>query len=276
MCAHRNNTKYYAVKVGFKPGIYTSWEECEVNIKGYSGALYKSFNTRIAAEEYLTGHSINGGRTYIKPRYIPHIPDTSKILMTNDIDKVLLHGINAFNGISNDNYYIFTDGSNQKSHSAYGVYFGNGLLTPYEVYSNIYHYASLITNPDEKTNNIAELKAIQAAITILINNAERIDRHKQIYIVSDSKYAINCISSWSVKWQRNGWRNSKNEPVANRELIEDIIEKLENARRLGLQIQFKHQLAHTAKPTQTYGMQYYLWLGNYMVDYLVQKKVVNK
>ncbi|WP_353962237.1 RNase H1/viroplasmin domain-containing protein [Chlorogloeopsis sp. ULAP01] len=38
--------KYYAVFKGRKTGIFTSWAECEEQIKGFSGVLYKSFKTR--------------------------------------------------------------------------------------------------------------------------------------------------------------------------------------------------------------------------------------
>lgn len=46
-------TKYYAVKKGRKPGIYESWTECREQTGGYSGAVFKSFETREAAQEYL-------------------------------------------------------------------------------------------------------------------------------------------------------------------------------------------------------------------------------
>jgi len=35
--------KYYVVWVGYKPGIYQSWEECKKNIDGFQNAKYKSF-----------------------------------------------------------------------------------------------------------------------------------------------------------------------------------------------------------------------------------------
>ena len=38
--------KYYAVRKGFKPGIYTTWEECKKNVDGFSGAEYKGFMTK--------------------------------------------------------------------------------------------------------------------------------------------------------------------------------------------------------------------------------------
>lgn len=47
--------KYYAVKNGRKIGIYNSWSECEEQVKGYSGAAYKSFLTLKEAKDYLNG-----------------------------------------------------------------------------------------------------------------------------------------------------------------------------------------------------------------------------
>ena len=45
--------KYYAVRKGRAPGIYTSWPECQDAVKGYSGCEYKSFSNRGDAEKYL-------------------------------------------------------------------------------------------------------------------------------------------------------------------------------------------------------------------------------
>lgn len=47
--------KYYAVKKGRNPGIYTSWDSCLEEVKGYSGAIYKSFKTLEDANEFVTG-----------------------------------------------------------------------------------------------------------------------------------------------------------------------------------------------------------------------------
>ncbi len=43
--------KYYVVWDGINPGIYTSWEECRKQVKGYEKAIYKSFATREEAEK---------------------------------------------------------------------------------------------------------------------------------------------------------------------------------------------------------------------------------
>ena len=47
--------KYYAVKKGRNPGIYTSWDSCLKEVKGFSGAIYKSFKTKEEAETYMAG-----------------------------------------------------------------------------------------------------------------------------------------------------------------------------------------------------------------------------
>ena len=44
---------YYAVKVGFEPGIYRSWREAEKQIKGFPGQDYKGFDTEEEAIKYL-------------------------------------------------------------------------------------------------------------------------------------------------------------------------------------------------------------------------------
>ena len=45
--------KYYAVFKGRKTGIFSSWQECEEQVTGFSDALYKSFKTKGEAEAAL-------------------------------------------------------------------------------------------------------------------------------------------------------------------------------------------------------------------------------
>jgi ribonuclease HI len=42
--------RYYVVWNGVTPGIYTSWNDCLLQTKGYIGAKYKSFDTKEEAE----------------------------------------------------------------------------------------------------------------------------------------------------------------------------------------------------------------------------------
>ena len=42
--------KFYVVWHGVSPGIYTSWTDCKLQINGFEGAIYKSFDTQEEAE----------------------------------------------------------------------------------------------------------------------------------------------------------------------------------------------------------------------------------
>ena len=45
--------KFYAVKKGYKVGVYNTWDECKKQVNGFSGAEYKSFQTLDEAYEYM-------------------------------------------------------------------------------------------------------------------------------------------------------------------------------------------------------------------------------
>ena len=46
-----------------------------------------------------------------------------------------------------------------------------------------------------------------------------------LVVVTDSTYVANCFRDrWYVKWHTNDWRNSKKEPVANKDRWEPLVE----------------------------------------------------
>jgi ribonuclease HI len=49
----KQKQRYYVVWEGVTPGVYTSWADCQLQIKGYVGAKFKSFATREEAERAL-------------------------------------------------------------------------------------------------------------------------------------------------------------------------------------------------------------------------------
>lgn len=54
--------KYYAVKVGKKPGIYyREWSQVEPLTKGYPGAKYKGFTSREEAEAFMNDAAVDSG-----------------------------------------------------------------------------------------------------------------------------------------------------------------------------------------------------------------------
>ncbi|MFT8705059.1 ribonuclease H [Bifidobacterium aquikefiricola] len=65
------------------------------------------------------------------------------------------------------------------------------------------------------TNQIGELCAVLQALRAHPSDMPLI-------IESDSKYAIQCSTVWLKGWKRNGWKNSKKQPVKNVEVIKAI------------------------------------------------------
>ena len=49
--------KFYAVKIGKKPGIYKTWDQCKAQVHHFPGAIYKSFPTMQEAEAFMGGVS---------------------------------------------------------------------------------------------------------------------------------------------------------------------------------------------------------------------------
>ena len=63
----------------------------------------------------------------------------------------------------------------------------------------------------ETTNNKMELMAPIRAL-------QKISKHDQVEIYTDSKYVKLGITEWVHKWMKNNWLTSKKEPVKNKEL----------------------------------------------------------
>ncbi|KAH8178330.1 RNase H domain-containing protein [Sarocladium implicatum] len=50
--------KFYAVKAGFKPGVYTQYSDCQAQTAGFKGAIFKSFTSRQDAEAFVAGKKV--------------------------------------------------------------------------------------------------------------------------------------------------------------------------------------------------------------------------
>lgn len=66
--------KFYGVRIGNQPGIYESWEDCQKQIKSFSGAIYKGFATREEAAAFVKGEEQSpadgeGVRAYVDGSY---------------------------------------------------------------------------------------------------------------------------------------------------------------------------------------------------------------
>lgn len=89
---------------------------------------------------------------------------------------------------------------------------------------------------EEGTNNIAELNALHQALVI----AKQTSSENIISIFSDSKYAIECITTWAFGWKANGW-SKKGGEIKNLELIKEAHDLF---LRLKEKIEIKHVKGH--------------------------------
>lgn len=70
----------------------------------------------------------------------------------------------------------------------------------------------------DTTNNRMEMTAAIEALRLLT-------RPCQVRITTDSQYVVKGMTEWIIGWQRKGWKNSKKEPVLNRDLWETLLEQ---------------------------------------------------
>lgn len=76
------------------------------------------------------------------------------------------------------------------------------------------------------TNQRMEIRAVLEALRTLGGQA---GAPRTVRVVSDSTYVVNCFRDrWWVRWQDNGWRNAKKQPVANADLWRPLIELVVN------------------------------------------------
>ncbi|OHE96192.1 hypothetical protein CORC01_08569 [Colletotrichum orchidophilum] len=276
--ADKDLQRYYAVRVGLRPGVYLTWLECQKQTAGQKGAQYKSFFSREEAQAFVEGKFIPNpaGEKPAPPRYyavargsftgIFNDWDTASLAIagtkgpkykrfdtyTGALEFIRLWGnedtiagaeagalnagikieprkpiISASTKVTEvkketeeetkqeilDLPQIYTDGSsldNGKSYakSGVGVYFGPN--DPRNVSER------LEGNP--QTNQRAELTAILRAL-----EATSVTQDVQIW--TDSKYSINCVTTYYKRWETNNWK-TQGEDVKNQDLIKAIREHL--------------------------------------------------
>lgn len=70
-----NSYKYYAVSKGKTIGIYDNWCIAEKQVNGYSGAVYKGFNTIRQAEGFMSAANITNAKHYLAVTMPPEVTD---------------------------------------------------------------------------------------------------------------------------------------------------------------------------------------------------------
>jgi ribonuclease HI len=187
--------KYYVVWHGVEPGIYNSWPKCQEQIKGFEGALYKSFDSEEEAEEAY--HS--SPYLYIKPRNSEAAEKKDKLQNppTNRTDTVLPLPLE----VKAEALAVDAACSGNPGPMEYrGVYLKTG--------QEVFHYG-----PVHGTNNIGEFLAIVHGLALLKQKGAAMT------IYSDSRNAM--------LWVKNKKCKTKLERTAKTEQLFQLIERAE-------------------------------------------------
>ena len=80
------------------------------------------------------------------------------------------------------------------------------------------HKKELYGSEANTTNNRMELTAVISAFQALNRDGVTVQ------VFTDSSYVANCFrQKWYAGWEKNGWKNSKNQPVENQELWQTLL-----------------------------------------------------
>ena len=114
-------------------------------------------------------------------------------------------------------FRIYCDGSTK----------GNGKENSVGAWAWLVQAGGIIIHQDcqaekDTTNQRMELTAAAQALDYVYRNL--VCEHDRIVVYTDSAYLHNCYQQkWYVNWQKNGWKNTKKQPVANQDLWERLI-----------------------------------------------------
>lgn len=159
--------------------------------------------------------------------------------------------------------YLFTDGACSKNGKV-GAKASWACFITNDVSHKYYNLNMCGMIEKEGTNQKAELTGILNALEIVKAYKQNIDE-KEIVICTDSLYSINCCTKWFKAWEKNHWKNAKNQDVKNPELIKGIINLIKELSATHT-ISFKHVYSHTSKPKSEESFDYFIWYGNDKVD----------
>ncbi|KAL5482329.1 hypothetical protein ACEPAI_8923 [Sanghuangporus weigelae] len=230
---------FYAVAKGRVPGIYASWEDCEIQVKGYTGARYKKFKMQREAEDFVSSHSSatvalvpSSSRSRLLPVPVPVSRTMGQSQKSDSSEKPKLDVSRKDDGIDEEGFdVVYADGA-CKGNGQVGSVAGVGVWWGHNDPRNIAERC-----PGAQTNNRAELIAI---VRVLETTAFG----RPLIIKTDSTYSIKCLQVWHQNWAQRNWKTSAGKPVLNAPLIKYLLSLL-NLRQLhGFPVKFVYVKGH--------------------------------
>lgn len=213
---------FYVVHKGRVPGIYRNWNDCKKQIDKFDGAIFKKFDKKTDAEEFLK----NGFGDGKMPRGLTRKINSDKKNNDSIEDETL--------NDPSPKIFIYTDGSCIRAKNG-PVKAGFGIYIPEK---HVKVGAPLVNQ--KLTNNRAEMTAIIDAVKYLDED----DLQKKLCIFTDSQYSIYIFTGTGERYEKNGWKNDGKD-VPNIDLIKKALELKRTYNMVLLKVR-----AHTDKRDQ--------------------------
>lgn len=172
--------KFYGVKKGRVPGVYTSWDACKAQVMGFSGAIYKGFPTKAEAENFVGISAITEdgqAEVFTEKRQImieSFQPDIEYILQGKDKDTAVAYVDGSYH-----------NGTKEFSYGAVIAYQGEE-----------FHFSKKVDSKDlASMRNVAgEIKGAECAMQFAMDH-----KCKKIYIYHDYEgIARWCLGEWKT------------------------------------------------------------------------------
>ncbi|KAH7915685.1 ribonuclease H-like domain-containing protein [Hygrophoropsis aurantiaca] len=204
-------------------GIYR--DECEQQVKGFTGAVFKKFPSEAEAQAWIAG---------VAPSSSSHqIATTSSSRTSANVGS---SGSSSKPAAQDEDergcIVVYCDGAckgNGKAGSVAGVGVWWGAGDPRNIAERC---------PGDQTNNRAELIGIVRVLETAPPSS------RPLLIKTDSSYSISCIEVWFSKWVRNGFRTGGGERVKHQEIIRYISALIAARKKAGQEVRFKHVRGH--------------------------------
>ena len=157
--------KYYGVRIGRNPGIYTDWNDCKNSVTGFKGAQFKGFKTLKEAEDYVFA------------------PDNTSVEESSPGNEELSATLSEA--------YSFVDGSFNQTTGVYGY---GGFL--------VYNGEKIILSGNGNDPEMASMRNVAGEV---LGSMAAIEKALEIGIKSlDIYYDYMGISRWATgEWKRN-------------------------------------------------------------------------
>ncbi|QNP95086.1 Ribonuclease H1 [Yarrowia lipolytica] len=168
-------TKFYAVREGYQPGIYKTWDECLVQEAKKNG---RTPSTKPNRPKGSTAHALDR--------------DTGRVV-------------------------IYVSGACRDNQTSSIASAGTGLFAGVEHPDN----QSKPLPGYQHSNNRAALVALLEAYKLIRLRNDGL----KYEIRTVSLIAINSTTVWCRGWMKNGWKNAKRKPVANADIVQEILKQ---------------------------------------------------